>query len=963
MGEIRVSRSKLYAGPALTVLMTALALSHASAASAQASSGAGAAAASVDEVLVTGSRVITNGNDSPTPVTVMSSEQLLKANPYSVGEALNMLPALSGTARRGGANVLNLRGIGPQRNLVLLDGHRLAPTNNSSGVDVNLLPTMLLKRVDIVTGGTSAVYGSDAVSGVINYVMDNSFNGLKVSGQGGISTYNDQRTWDVGIAAGTRVLNDRGHIEFSYQQTKDPGIANRSARPFSAALWSMQGSVVGGGTPGSATNPWGIYPNVRFNVTNFAGLINTGPLAGLQFAQNGVLSPFVHGIATGSPSAEIGGDGGYNNQVALITGQDNQQAFGRFDYDFTDSIKGYAEVSATKTYNYSTGNNNEVRSRAVGYNNAFLSTLQPQYLAIVAAQRAANPLGSFNFSRLFSQDEFPVARSDVRAEQVLFITGLQGSVGAYDWNLGYEHSQVKTTTSQPNVLSNPRLFASLNAVVNPANGQIVCNAALVNPSVYGGCVPLNPFGPTASSRSAFEYIRNQNRTQLTYKMDDVTGSVTGAPFSTWAGPVNMSLSAEYRRLSYGLVSNAHPTDAIDCNGIQFNCVQSGFAATAPYTSSTADFPTTDVTVKEVGYEAQIPLLKDLTFAKNLSLNAAARYTDYSTSGVVWSWKVGATWAINDDLTIRAARSRDIRAPTLQNLFAPRTLNAISITDLHTGTTGQVFQVTQGNPTLTPELADTTTVGFVFTPAFIEGLSVSLDYYRVDIANGIAAISGTFPVVQQICENSNGASPVCAYYARPLPFSNHTAANFPTTVLNPNVNTAGFLTYGADLDIGYSHPINGHDFRVRAVANYQPKLVYDLGPAGVTDVAGAADGVSGLMATPNAKALAQVTYEIFDNLNITVQERWRNSLKQHGSKLLFFAIGDIPPIYYTDLTLNYTRGKDDNMELFLNVKNLFNKFGKPWSPTGATGQLGVDGGTIGGDDNVGRYYTAGVRYKF
>jgi outer membrane receptor protein involved in Fe transport len=950
----------------------AVAVVFLTAASAVMAQSTGASEEELNEVVVTGSRVIANGNDSPTPVTVMSMEQLLAASPVYVSEAINMLPAFSGTARRGGPAVLNLRGIGAQRVLIMFDGHRLAATNAGAGVDTNLVPSMLLKRVDIVTGGTSAVYGSDAVSGVVNYITDNNFNGFKATAQGGVSVFNDDRTYSFGVAGGMPLFDGRGHIEFSYRNGNDPGIPSRYSRGFGRALWSVQGSVVGAPNAGSVTNPYVLVSNSRLNNTNAAGVINTGPLANLQFAQNGVLSPFARGTPTGNTGVDLGGDGGYYTGVTLIAGNNSDQVFGRFDYDFTNTVKGYVEISATTELNWTNGTNSEVRTRTVGYNNAFLNTIQSNYRALLptALQSGTNntqlglinAAGSFNYSRIFEQNEFPPPRTETRADQFLFISGLEGSWGKYKWDLGYERSNAVTTQTQPNSLSNSRLYAAMNAVVNPANGQVVCNAALIDPADFGNCVPLNLFGPTASNRASFDYIRNNYRNAVTYHMDDLNASVTGAPFSTWVGPVEMALSAEYRKLTYKVVSNATPSDPINCTGIQFNCVSTGTSATAPYSASTANFPTVKQTVSEFGYEAQVPLLKDQFLAKSVGLNAAARYTNYSTSGVVWSWKAGLTWTMNDALTLRVARSRDIRAPTLQNLFAPQTYASLVVSDLHTNLTGTLFQVTQGNPTLTPELADTWTAGFVWTPQFVQGLSMTLDGYRIKIKNGLVTLSVATPAVQVACESSNGTSPICSLFNRPLPFSDRSAANFPISVFNQNLNTAGFLTYGIDAEIDYSRSIAGHALQVRALANYQPHLIYDYGPGGVTDVGGAADGIAGLMAVPNVKALLQVNFDVTHNLTATVQERWRNALKQNGSPVLFFVTGEVPPMWYTDLTLNYKLSKDGHFETFLNVRNLLNQSAPPWSSSGGTGQIGVGGGMVEGDDPIGRYYTLGVRLK-
>ena len=940
--------------------------------------GAAAANASpeLEEVVVTGSRVITNGNDSPTPVTVVSMNQLMAANPTGLSQALQQLPALLASPNQGGQGpgvtaVINLRGIYGGRNLVLIDGHRQPPTvaGSNAGVDTNLIPQMLLKRVDIVTGGASAVYGSDAVTGVINFVMDNDFNGVKFTGQVGQSTYNDNHTYNFGIAAGTRIFGGRGHIEASYQNFNDPGLPDRFSRAWGRGVWSMQGAVPnapGNAAAGTLNNPYRIYRDVRFGTTNFGGVINSGPLAGLQFAQNGLLSTFTPGAPTGSGGVQIGGDGGYFTTASAFAGQNMDQAFGRFDYDFTDTTKAYVEVIASRVHNWNNLTNANLSNRAIGYNNAYLSTIQPNYQAQIAAFRAANPnVTTFNFSRIFNQlDAFPAPRNQTTENSLTFLTGLSGSLGDYKWNIGLEHAKEETEVVRPNNYSNPRLFAALNAVVS--NGQVVCNAALVNPAVYAGCVPLNVFGPTSMSRAAFDWIKNPSRDKTTNGIDDATASITGAPINSWAGPIDMALSGEWRRQTYAVESTAYPTDPVNCTGIQFNCT----AATTPYQSATAAFPEAEVRVSEYAFEAQVPLLVDASLTKSLAFNGAARYTDYSTSGGIWSWKVGLTWAMNDALIMRATRSRDIRAPTLQNLFAPLTVGvSVPFADIQVNVPAGVNNIvtpttqTRGNPNLLPEIGNTTTVGFVWTPQFIDGFSASVDLYDIDITQGINNPSPFQVATLRACVDSAGTAPVCALYVRPLPYSDRTAANLLTQTNNILVNTGGVSTKGIDVELNYARMIAGRPFSMRLLMKYQPHLIYDHTPAPIVDVGGAADGVNVLAATPNIKGLLQVSYEVVNNFTVMLQERARNAVKQNGNESLIIVPNSVRGAWYTDLNLNYKlRPAGGDLDVFLNIRNLLNTPPDPWASTGGTGQIGTVGGWMQGDDPMGRYYTLGFRYK-
>ena len=946
------------------------------------------AAADLEEVVVTGSRIITNGNNSPTPLTVVGAAQLQQANPGPVAQALAQLPALLAGGNQGGQGagtqpVINLRGINSGRNLVLIDGHRQPPTGNG-GVDTNLIPGMLLKRVDIITGGASAVYGSDAVTGVVNFVMDNNFNGLKLTSQYGISTFNDDPTFNLGMAVGKSLFGGRGHIEASFEHMDDQGIFDRTKRKWGAGVYSMQGSVPGTTAgAGTAGNPWILVKDSRFTTTNFGGVINTGPLANLWFSGTGTLQPFNRGIATGSGGTQIGGDGGYFTTTSGFAAQRIDQAYGRFDYDFTDNVKGYVEIAATEVLNTTSGTNTNLATRAIGYNNAYLTAIQPAYRALLPASLTTgaaqigtiNAAGSFNFSKIFNQlDAFDTPRTEAKGRSFTVISGLTGSIGDYKWELGYEHAKEISDNHLPNNISLPRLYAAINAVVNPANGQIVCNAALVNPSVYGGCVPLNVFGPNAMNRQAFEWIRNPSTATTTNVMDDVTASITGAPFSLWAGPVGMALSAEYRRQTYAVDSNVYPTDPVNCTGIQFNC--NAAAPPAPYASNTAKFPEGEVTVAEVAYEAEVPLLKDLALVKSLNANLAARYTDYSTSGAEWSWKAGLTWALNDDITLRLTRSRDIRAPTLANLFAPLTFGtSVPLADVHVFGTDPVTKLpydnnatpttkNQGNPALLPELGDTTTFGVVWTPEFVPGFSASVDYYDINITRGINQPAPFQPATQRACEDSGGTAPVCALYVRPLPFSDHTSANRVTQINNILVNTGGVATHGVDTEIDYRTQIFDRDFSMRFLLNYQPHLIYDLTPAPIVDVGGSADGVQNLAATPSLKGVAQFNYQLLEKLRTSVQFRWRGGVTQNGNPTLIFVDNKVDPAWYADVNLTYKlRVGGGDMDVYLNVRNILNTPPEIWASTGGTGQLGTFGGWLQGDDPLGRYYKIGLSYKF
>src|ERR1700753_1631384 len=306
---------------------------------------------STEQVTVTGTR-ITNGASMPTPVTVVSTDQLNAQTPTSIPEALATLPMFAPTlgttshtepnGRGFGTptNNLNLHGLGAIRTLILMDGKRVPGTFYDTTVNVDMLPQMLVQRVDVVPGGASAVYGSDAVAGVVNYVLDHNFTGFKAQVQGGISTYGDAATARVGFAAGMNVL-DKGHFEVSAEYFNRDSVPDASARPYGDPAHSCQTT----GSSTSQTNPQVLSCNIRQSNVSPFGLIASGPQKGLQFSADGKsIIAFNPGTATGPGNANVGGDGGVLHNETLISAGHNGQVYGRFDYEFNDRLSFWADA-------------------------------------------------------------------------------------------------------------------------------------------------------------------------------------------------------------------------------------------------------------------------------------------------------------------------------------------------------------------------------------------------------------------------------------------------------------------------------------------------------------------------------------------------------------------------------------------------------------------------------------------
>jgi outer membrane receptor protein involved in Fe transport len=934
-----------------------------------------------EEVVVTGSRVIKNGNQSPTPVTVVPTDQLLAVTPGTISEALNMLPQFGGSqtatsgpgsgVRNGAGAYVELRNLGDNHTLVLVDGHRLPPSTpqatQASEVDLNLIPQMLLLRTDIVTGGASAVYGSDAVSGVVNLITDSNFNGLKANIQAGISKYNDGPTQDFGIAFGRRILNDKGHIEVSYEYRNDDGILNavdKYERPYFQGLY-------GGVGAGTAAVPYTVLPNARVVSASFGGKIvaATGalaPLLNMNFSTDGVITPF--NLAT---------DGAYFINSSIKSALNLSKGFGRFDYDFTDNVKGYVQFAHSREVamnffqppivNFNVGLDNPYLDGATS-GASTLSTAQLQAL------RTANPAGTFRMSTWLVGQEDAAGPIRDTTDSKMLQAGLDGTIGDYRWTLHGGHSRNTQDLVNYSNIDVGRFYAAVDTTRNAA-GQIVCRTT--NPT-YAGCVPLNPFGPTAASKTAYDWITRPSIGRTDVSLDEVQGSIEGAPFSTWAGPVDIALSGDWHKLNYSLSSETTTFDIPDCSGLRFGTL-TGAAVTGNCNGANTTSPSAqwsgnvlnnlqhaEITVWEGAVESQVPLLRDVAFAKSFDVNLAARYTDYSSSGPAWTWKVGAVWQVVDDLRLRVTRSRDIRAPNLYELYAPQQVSVQSFQDFvvnGVGTTqsGSVGLYATSNPGIQPELANTTTGGFVYQPGFLPGFSMTLDAWRMQMTNTIFQIRAIDQFVRDACINSGGTSDYCGFYVRATPTS------FPSRLITINRNIASQDTYGADFESSYATKVADHPVDLRLFLTYQPHNIYNTGTGTILDIAGAYGNLPANTApSPMWRGTLIANVDLLSNLRLSVSEKWRSGFhstsKVNGTQAVFDP-AYIDGIAYTNLTVTYkTQARGANLELFGNVQNVFNSFPDPQPivPDTITGR-GIRPMAVG-DDPVGRYFTVGLRMK-
>lgn len=911
-----------------------------------------------NDIVVTGSRAVRDGTQAPTPVTVISSSALQNVQPASIAEGLKTLPQFqnsTGDRRRQSVagpgqsgNFLNLRGLGSNRGLILMDGRRVPATSSDGSVDSNVIPELLVQRVDVVTGGASAAYGSDAVSGVVNYVLDTKFVGVKGVAQAGISTYGDGGSQRVGLAYGLASSDNRLHLVASGEYSRSAGIESlEGGRPLQAGHYLFTGA-------GTATNPWKISSNTRYASATFGGLPTTGPLVGQQFAPGGGLIPYMAGTPSGLAGVAIGGQGAIYGDQWLTGTLRVYKGYARASYDVGQDTTIWAQGNYANSLNYNGGGAVDFRlgNITIFNGNAFLSP---------NAQSALGATPSFQFARI--NLELGPSRFRTTTEFYDFAAGVDGKLGQdLDWSVALSHgrSDVSVASSQSRT---DKFYAAVDAVRDPS-GNAVCRVTLTHPGLYPGCTPLNLFGVGAPSAAAIDYVRDVSRARIKNDTTSVEASIRGAPFSLWAGPVSFALGAEYRELKLDQTSSINLSVVPPFTGIR------GIPGGASY------FFTTNIgtaqgsqNVKEAFGELAIPLARDLPFAEALDLNLAGRVTDYSITGRVTTWKAGLSWTPIADLRFRGTRSPDIRAPSLIELFAGPSVLGITTNDPRTGVQSLLSSVTLGNPDLSPERGDTTTFGVVVTPAFLSGFTASVDYYDIKISG--ALVTRTLPDVLAGCEATNGVGPDCALISRPLPFSDRSPANTATQVITPTVNASAFRVKGIDFELGYRTDlgdlVSGSPsvLQFRLVGSYlisrksqvnSSAPVFELaGQSGAID-----NGGGGLNPISYPKLRMNFSQDLtLGSFGLSLSERFIGKMKQSLTQVVAPGNNRVPPILYTDITLRYKSGP---IEPFLSVFNIANTK-PPLIPINRAVPAAFYPTNSLVYDTVGRYITAGVRFQF
>jgi len=934
-------------------------------------------------IIITGSRLARSTFDAPSPVTVIGGEEFEKRAVVNVGAGIAELPAFRPSTTpttqgfgsfNVGAQIVNLRGIGVTRNLILVDGRRFAPTTREGSVDLNLIPAILVSRTDVVTGGASAAYGSDALAGVVNIVLDKTLQGFKVQTDYGISGKGDGDDFHVAGAFGTD-LGQRGHFVIGGEYDNQKGIGNCYTRD-----WCTAGTVVS--NPGFATNGrpnyiradtgagWffntgGVVSSNNNTTTATAALRNMFGTNGITFNADGTPRAYQPGSIAFALN-QIGGDVYPTYTDANISVPvERYSVFAHADMDFSDNLSGFVEGSFGHVDGTLLQTAYFTASIPIYADNAYIPQALRPFVPLPATSPTRPATAAFNMGRVL--DDVGRGLSISTADTWRGTAGLSGTIGAgWSWDAYYQYGRTdRLQTVQNNLIvsgATPRFSYATDAVRDPATNNIVCRATL-DPSATvraaaQGCVPINLFGAGNVSQQGKDYIFGTLTEDINLQQHVVAANIRGDVADLWAGPLSVAVGGEYR---VDKIEVLH--DRLSNEYAYFQNFGSDYSGTTK--------------VKEGYIEAELPLAKDASWTKSLLLNGAVRFTNYDISGFgsylrtntkssfdATAWKASLVWDPISAIRLRVTQSRDIRAPNFADLFLASASAFTAITNrFNTAQTAPPTIVNGGSPNLRPEKADTTTIGIVLSPGgALAGLRLSVDWYRIKVKDYIGAVPGGVQFIVDRC--FAGVQAACTA----IDFASATDKTI-TQIRNVSLNLDYIKTSGVDIEAAYRFDLGGErqTLTLRGLATYVAELkTASFGD--VVDRAGQTGNSAGL-AAPEWTASSFLTYDS-PHVSVTVQGRFISQGLYDAQR-----IGPDNPAYATTLlnsinndivkrrfyvnlfgTYRLSAEPGRGPELFGAINNLFDRA----PPAAPETQFFTNPVYF---DTIGRYFRFGVRYKY
>lgn len=930
----------------------------------------------LEEIMVTGSRIRRTGMVTPTPVTAMDIEEMHRHTPAgaSMVDMFDALPQFmsninhssgvtSNIPATSGPNV-DMRSLGRNRTLVLMNGRRLVPASKEGAPDIDMVPQAALQGVDIVTGGASAAYGTDAVAGVVNFLLDTEFTGIRGNVQGGISARGDNQNSAFDMTYGTPV-GENGHLILSAMVAGERGIQSSSSRS-----WTGLGTMLNPEWVATGQGPQRVHAReiVPRNWT-CGGLINApgSSIHRLEFNPDGTATPFVDSAFVGgneqSLATEFGGGSGlcdprfqdpdtaapnFTNDLSRKT------LFGYFDYEVTDGLKLFTQVNFGRRLMTSHGATNAIRApwnATIFVENAFL----PEDIRQAMIDEGRE---SFQFNRL-GNDLITHAYNKMKNKNVGLMAGFEFDSRA-GWHVTghYQFGENEQDYRPLGHLRQQTLHLAIDAVRHPETGEIVCHSALVNPELFADCVPINLFGEGRRSEAARRYVTvptvgdaNQIIHLFTTDLHNAEVVASGPVFDGWGpGAVSAAVGASYRKESItseidGLprlqrLDPASPTN--DIPGVR--------GVPAPIAGdfdiqqfSSFAFAAGGFEVWELFAEAFIPIVEGVTGSLGV------RWADYEGSGAVWAYKGGLDWQATDQLRLRGTYSRDVRAATLGERFDISRAGS-TIDDPQAGVFGWLFsQTLGGNPEVNPEKADTLTLGVVYQPEWAPGFSVSADWWQIDI-DGAIGLLGTQRIVNDCFET--GAPIVCDLITR-------NAEGFITDVFNVFININREQASGLDLEFTYGRDFElfgggPESFDVRFLGSWLNERSETLPGVPKRDTVGEIPrgGDFRSPARPEYTFTLNLTYAN-GPWSVSLQERYIHSgvLNIDWESGVDVDDNRVPATWYTNLRVGYRHEvRDGRWDFYAHAINLFDQ-----APPHRGGSHAFD--------RKGQRFVAGARFAF
>lgn len=985
-------RSRAAAGTALAVL--GLAMTAAPALAQTTTSGETSAQAEGspaqpqgEEIIVTGSRIARPELEANVPIAAIPAEALEQDAAINIQDTLSELPQVGiGTSRTNsnfltGANgvaTVNLRNLGSNRTLVLVNGRRfVAGLAGSSAVDINNIPTDFIERVDVVTGGASAVYGSEAISGVVNFILKSKFDGIQARGQYGITSRGDNPRYMGSLTVGKSFMDDRANIIANFTYDRDEGLFSRNRGISDQDCFLNASPDECGPAFYSSYAAQGRFElldanGARANALNGQGLFTFDPSNNL-----------VEGFPVGS---------GFNRNAARRIAVPLERYLGSAiaNFEITDGVTLYAEGTYARVKSSS-----QIEATPLDYTDLYDQTpgnigipiTNPFIPAAVQAAIAAansdldltNDVSALGFRR--RQNEVFSRSNTADRETWRVAAGIRGNIfNDFRYDVSYVYGHLKDFTASQDI-DNARYRNALDAIVDPTSGQIVCRDPAARSA---GCVPINLFGFGTASPEASAYVQSAipKSERITNSQQVASVNLSGDLLELPGGKLGIAVGGEYRKEK----SVDDLDDLTNTGGNSGNLI--------PDTRGSFD-------VWEVYGEANVPILSEVPFFHYLGLTGAARYSDYSTVGKVFSWNAGAEWAPVDGLRLRGVYAVANRAPNIGELFSAPAETFPSVSDPCSGVSASGFNAATtsaaqaaacrslpgfaanvaaspdgaffydladiqgingfdgGNINLQEETARTLTLGGVLTPRFAPGLAISVDWFRIKVKDAIGSVPRDVSIGQCL---ETGASEFCDNVVR------NANTGRLTTVNSQLANIADLKTSGIDVAVRYNRALGlVADDRLDLNLFYTYLISLEkraFAGAPLEENRGQLSGDGRLGAGFKHKASARAGYT-FNNVTLSWQVNYLGKIVDtiggYGDADLD-ALNSVGSRFYHDVQARFGVGDDDKFEFYLGVDNLFDK-NPPFLPSGFASS--VTGTETAADtyDPFGRRFYAGAKVKF